>query len=152
MSLAGKLVSEIEINVAAEKYYKVFKDQPFNVPNISPKLVQQVELDEGDWDNHGHGSVKTWKYTVDGKPEVFKEKAEFDDEKFTIIMNGLQGDVFEHYKTFKIIYQAVPKGPEHSLVVLSVEYEKLDDEIPYPYKYLHAMACVTKDIEPYLKK
>ena len=64
MSLAGKLVSEIEINVAAEKYYKVFKDQPFNVPNISPKLVQQVELDEGDWDNHGHGSVKTWKYTV----------------------------------------------------------------------------------------
>lgn len=64
MSLAGKLVSQIEIKAPAEKYYQIFKDKCFHVPNISPKFIQQVELHEDDWENHGHGSIKTWNYTV----------------------------------------------------------------------------------------
>lgn len=64
MSLVGKLVSELEINASAEKYYKLFKDQAFHMPNVSPKIIQEVEVHEGDWDNHGHGSIKIWKYTV----------------------------------------------------------------------------------------
>lgn len=64
MSLIGKLVSELEINVAAEKYYRVFKEKAFHVPTISPGIFQQVEVHDGDWDDHGHGSVKTWKYTL----------------------------------------------------------------------------------------
>lgn len=65
MSLVGKLVSEIEINASAEKFYKFFKDEAFNVPKISSKIVQQVEVHEGDWDTHGHGSIKIWNYTID---------------------------------------------------------------------------------------
>lgn len=64
MSLVGKLVSEFEINAPAEKYYKVFKDQTSHVPNISPGVVQQVEVHEGDWETHDHGSIKIWNYTV----------------------------------------------------------------------------------------
>ncbi|XP_022155179.1 MLP-like protein 328 [Momordica charantia] len=151
MSLVGKLVSELEINAAAEKFYKVFKDQAFHVPNISPNFVQQVEVHEGDWDNHGHGSIKTWKYTVDGKAEVLKEKVEFNDEKMAMTVVGLEGDVFDHYKVFNATYQVVSKGPQHSLAVLTLEYEKLDDGSPYPYKYLDLMNAITKDIESHLK-
>ena len=64
MSLVGKLVSELEINIPAEKYYKVFKDQCFHVPKITPKIIQHVEIHDGDWDSHDHGSIKTWHYTV----------------------------------------------------------------------------------------
>ncbi|XP_023551289.1 MLP-like protein 329 [Cucurbita pepo subsp. pepo] len=151
MSLVGKLVSELEINAPAEKYYKVFKDQCFHVPKITPKIIQHVEIHDGDWDSHDHGSIKTWHYTVDGKSEIFKERVEFHDEKFTVVLVGLEGDVFNHYKTFKPVYQVVPKGPSHCLAVLTIEYEKLDDGSPYPYKYIDLMNGITKDIESHLK-
>ena len=87
----------------------------------------------------------------DGKPEVFKEQVEFDDEKLAVTLIGLEGDVFEHYKTFKVTYQVVPKDSEHSLAILTLEYEKLRDDTPYPYKYLHLMNKLTKDIEAHHK-
>ncbi|XP_022150050.1 MLP-like protein 328 [Momordica charantia] len=151
MSLVGKLVSELEINAPAEKYYKLFKDEAFHVPKVSPKIIQQVEVHEGDWDTHGHGSIKIWKYSVDGKDEVFKERVEFDDKNLSVTLIGLEGDVFKHYKTFNAIYKVVPKSPEHSLAVLTLEYEKLDDGSPYPYQYLDLMNGITKDIESHLK-
>lgn len=64
MSLAGKLVSELELNVSAEKYYKVFKDKVSHIPNICPSIFNKVEVHEGDWENHGHGSIKIWNYTL----------------------------------------------------------------------------------------
>ncbi|KAA0035387.1 MLP-like protein 328 [Cucumis melo var. makuwa] len=150
MSLAGKLVSELELNVSADKYYNVFKDKVCHIPNISD-IINKVEVHEGDWDNHGHGSIKIWNYTVDGKPEVFKEQVEFDDEKLAVTLIGLEGDVFEHYKTFKGTYQVVPKDSEHCLAILTLEYEKLKDDSPYPYKYLDLMNKLTKDIEAHHK-
>lgn len=186
MVLAGKLGSEIEIKAAAEKYYTFYKDKVRHLPNISPNIIQQVEVHEGSWDTHGHGSIKIWNYTVgirshillfnifmhkftlilkksssilryctissDGKPEVFKEQVEFDDENMAVTFIGLEGDVFEHYKTIKLTYKVVPKGPEHSLVIMTYEYEKLDDDTPYPYKYLDLMNNFTKDIESHLKE
>ena len=64
MSLVGKFVSELEINAPAEKYYEIFKDKVAHIPNISPTLFQNVEVHEGDWDTHGHGSIKVWNYTL----------------------------------------------------------------------------------------
>lgn len=63
MSLVGKLVSQIDIKISAEKYYKLFKHQPYHLPNVT-SIFQNVEVPEGDWDNHGHGSIKIWHYTV----------------------------------------------------------------------------------------
>ncbi|XP_022155182.1 MLP-like protein 328 [Momordica charantia] len=151
MSLVGKLVSEFEINAPAEKYYKMFKDQCFHIPNITSNHIKQVEVHEGDWDSHCHGSIKIWNYVMDGKVESFKERVEFDDEKLAVTLTGLEGDVFERYKAFKGTYQVVPKGASHSLAIHTLEYEKLDDSTPYPYKYLDLMNCLTKDIESHLK-
>lgn len=64
MSLVGKLVSQIDINIAAEKFYKLFKDQSYHIPNKVTPIFQNVEVHEGDWKDHGHGSIKVWNYTI----------------------------------------------------------------------------------------
>lgn len=62
MSLDGKFVSEFIIKASAEKVYKFFKDQASNLSNISPNIIQKVEVNEGNWDTHG--STKIWNYTI----------------------------------------------------------------------------------------
>lgn len=64
MALDGKIVSQFQIKVSAQKFYKILKDLCFHIPTISPKVINQVEIHGGDWDNHGHGSVKIWNYVV----------------------------------------------------------------------------------------
>ncbi|KAL4017104.1 hypothetical protein IC575_024778 [Cucumis melo] len=149
MSLCGKLVSELPINASAEKCYKIFKDNCKHMPNITPKFIQQVDVHDGDWDTHGHGSIKIWNYFADGKPEVLKEQVEYDDAKLKITMRGIEGSPFRDYKFFKPIFQYVPKSdnPNHCLAILTIEYEKLNDSSPYPYKYIEIMNGITKDME-----
>ncbi|XP_038892957.1 MLP-like protein 328 [Benincasa hispida] len=151
MSLPGKLVSEVEINASAEKCYKIFKDQLFHFPIISPKFIKQVDVHDGDWDTHGHGSTKSWNYHADGKVEVFKERVEFDDENLKTVLVGLDGDPFNHYEIFTPSYQFVPKGPNHCLAIITLEYKKLDDDGPNPYKYIKIMDGIIKDVESHLK-
>ena len=64
MSLSGKLVSELVINGPAERFYKVFREKCFLVPKICPNAIQEVDIHDAEWDNHDHGSIKTWYYTV----------------------------------------------------------------------------------------
>ncbi|XP_022150029.1 MLP-like protein 328, partial [Momordica charantia] len=130
-----KSVSELEINAPAEKYHEVFNNETFHVPKIFSKIIQEVEV---------HG-------VFDGKDELFKERVEFDDKNLSVSLIGLGGDVFKHYKTFNAIHKVLPKSPRHSLVVLTLEYEKLDDGSPYPYQYLDLMNGIAKDIESHLK-
>ncbi|XP_038893256.1 MLP-like protein 329 [Benincasa hispida] len=151
MALIGKLVSELEIHSNANKFYNFFKHQIFHIPSLSPKLIQKVKVHEEDWNTHAHVSTKIWIYTIDGKAEVFKERVEFDDKKLVMTLVGLEGGVFKHYKTFKLTYQIVPKEPERSLVILILEYEKLDDGSTYPYKYTDLLSNIIKDIESHLK-
>ncbi|KAL0540197.1 hypothetical protein IC582_024430 [Cucumis melo] len=151
MSLIGKLVSELEINAAAEKFYEIFKDQCFQVPNITPRCIQQVEIHGTNWDGHGHGSIKSWYYTIDGKAEVFKERVEFHDDKLLIVLDGVGGDVFKNYKSFKPAYQFVPKDRNHCQAILSIEYEKLHHGSPDPHKYIDLMIGITNDIGSHIK-
>ncbi|KGN49616.1 MLP-like protein 328 [Cucumis sativus] len=150
MALVGKLVNQIEIKTSAEKYYKLFKHHIHHLPDITP-IFQQVTVHDGDWDSHGHGSIKVWNYTVDGKAEVFKERVVYDDKNFAVTVVGIEGDVFNHYKSFQGTYQVVPKDSKHCFAVLTVEYEKLDHSCPDPNKYLVLMTNVSKDIESFLK-
>ena len=75
----------------------------------------------------------------------------YDDKNLAITVIGLGGDVFKQYKIFNGTYQVISKDPEHSLAVLTIEYEKRDPSSPYPYKYLDLMNKLTKDIEAHQK-
>ncbi|XP_062111132.1 MLP-like protein 28 [Humulus lupulus] len=147
--LKGKVEIDIDIKAPPTKFYHMFKKTAHHVPHCAGNHIQGVDVHEGDWESHG--SIKVWKYTVDGKEESFKEKVELDDENNKVTLIGIEGDVFKHYKCFKPVYHAVPKG-EGSLVKLSIEYEKLDASVPPPNKYLDMMVGITKDIDSHFEK
>ncbi|KAJ7942970.1 MLP-like protein 28 [Quillaja saponaria] len=146
MGLTGKVEREVEIKVPAQRFYNIFKKEAHHVSTASPNSIQAVHVHEGDWETHG--SIKVWKYTVDdGTSGVFKEKVELNDEELSVTLNGLEGDVMQVYKVFKPVYQAIPKDGGISVVKLSIEYEKLREEVPPPDKYVGLMFNITKDIE-----
>ncbi|KAK7836104.1 mlp-like protein 28, partial [Quercus suber] len=95
---------------------------------------------------------KSFKGTYQGKSDlVFKEKVEYDDENRSATLIGIDGDVMQEYKSFKGTYQVVPKGTG-SLAKLTIEYEKLSDDVPAPDKYITLMVNVTKGIDELIAK
>ena len=76
---------------------------------------------------------------------------ELDDVNKSVTLVGLEGDVFKEYKSIKAVFQGVPKG-EGCLAKLSIEYEKLNANVPPPNKYLNMMAHISKDIDAHIQK
>ena len=91
-------------------------------------------------------------WTTEGKSDlVFKEKVEYDDENRSATLIGIDGDVMQEYKSYKCTFQVVPKGTG-SLAKLTIEYEKLSDDVPAPDKYITLMVNVTKGIDELIAK
>ncbi|KAL5761030.1 hypothetical protein ACOSQ2_019868 [Xanthoceras sorbifolium] len=148
MSLAGKIEVDVELKASGDQFYKIFSNEVHQMPNASSK-IQAVDLHEGDWKTPG--SIKLWKYIIDGKTEIFKERVHFDDKDKCITMDGVEGHVLEKYKKYKGIFQVINKD-EGGLVKLTLEYEKhkAADEAPYPY--LDFVAGLIRDIDAHLVK
>ncbi|KAJ7954244.1 MLP-like protein 28 [Quillaja saponaria] len=145
MALHGKFEDEMEINMPASKFYNIWKNEGHHVPTAAPNRIHAVHVHEGDWG--AAGSIKIWKYTVDGTTEVFKEKLEFDDETKSVSFVGLEGDVMKDYKVLKPKYQCISKGEGSCLLKMTLEYERASENIPTPDKYKRFMADLAKDIE-----
>ena len=62
-NLKGKVETEIELKCSADQYYDIWKT-PHHVPHAAGDHIQGVDMHEGDWDSHGHGSIKIWQYTA----------------------------------------------------------------------------------------
>ncbi|KAL5763272.1 hypothetical protein ACOSP7_019536 [Xanthoceras sorbifolium] len=121
MSLAGKVEVDVELKASGDH------------------KIQAVDLHEGDWETPG--SIKLWKYIIDGKTEIFKERVHFDDKDKCITMDG----------KYKVIFQVLNKD-EGGLVKLSLEYEKHKATDEPPYQYLDFVAGLIKDIDAHLVK
>ncbi|GAV67493.1 Bet_v_1 domain-containing protein [Cephalotus follicularis] len=149
--MALRVETEVELKSPPEKLYKLVQKEAHLWPAASPNNLQAVELHEGDWETHG--SVKLWSYTFEGKTETFKERIELDDENLKVTLVGVDGDVFQYYKSYKVIFHYVPKG-EGSLANLALEYEKLREDVPDDLikKYLDLIVSCTKDKDAYLLK
>ncbi|KAI9079826.1 hypothetical protein K1719_038236 [Acacia pycnantha] len=123
-----------------EKIFNLLKSQNQKIPNATDK-ISDIEVLNGDWVTPG--SVKLWKYTLDGKEEVFKERVEVDEENKTITYTALGGNVMELYKSYRFIVKAEMNGT----FKLRIEYEKINEEVPPPHKYLHFCLNLLKEIE-----
>ncbi|KAG6714168.1 hypothetical protein I3843_05G174400 [Carya illinoinensis] len=131
MALKGKLETEIEIKSTADKFYNIFRSTTHHFPKATPNIIQAVEVHEGDWDTHG--SIKFWNYTI-------------------VTLVGIEGDVMNYFQSFKGTFEATPNG-NGSLVKLTLEYEKLKEEVPAPIKYHNMMVTMTKEyIDAFLVK
>ncbi|KAJ4833369.1 hypothetical protein Tsubulata_045570, partial [Turnera subulata] len=104
--------------------------------------LHSVELHEGDWESD---HIKFWEYSVGGKRETFKEKVEVDEANMTVKLIGLEGDPMKIYKVFNPMYKVEPKG-QGTLATLSIEYEKVNENVPNPDNYVDFMVSHFKEI------
>lgn len=88
---------------------------------------------------------------AEGEVEIMKEKVEVDEEKKLVTLTVLEGHCLNLYKSYKIIFQVIPKI-EGSSVKITVEYEKLNENIPPPNKYLQLIVNILKDLDAHLLK
>lgn len=89
---------------------------------------------------------------IEGEVGTFKEKIELDDVNKAIILNGLEGDVFQYYNSFKPVYQFTQKNDGSSIAKVSIEYEKLSEEVADPNKYIRLMTNIVKDLDAHFIK
>ncbi|XP_075658835.1 MLP-like protein 43 [Castanea sativa] len=118
-ALMGKLEAEVDYNSSADKFYNI-SSQSYHIANASD-TVREAEVHD-DWETTG--SVRIWKFTVDGNVENFKDKVEIDDENKMVL----------------------PKS-EGGSVKVTLEYEKLNENVPPPTKYLDLIVNIINDID-----
>ncbi|KAI3973758.1 hypothetical protein MKX01_031178 [Papaver californicum] len=115
--LVGKLVTEMEVNYNADRYYQVFKHHE-DVPKAIPHIYRSMRVLEG----HGmtSGCIKEWCYIHEGKTMILKERTTYNDETRTICHSVVGGDIANDYKTFNatLLVKGKPR-PHVSRVVAS---------------------------------
>ncbi|KAI5677874.1 hypothetical protein M9H77_08824 [Catharanthus roseus] len=112
---------------------------------MSPNNVHGVDLHDGEWG--AVGSAQYWKYNHDGKKRVTKAIVEaIDDEKKSVTFKVVEGYLLELYKSFRNTVQVDTKG-ENNLVTWTMEYEKLNENVPEPNTLMDLCLSMTKDIE-----
>ncbi|GAV80646.1 Bet_v_1 domain-containing protein [Cephalotus follicularis] len=148
MTLYGKLETDVEIKVPADKFHELFSSRPHHVSRASPHIVQACKLHEGDYGKPGR--IVIWSYVHDGKAKTAKELIEaIDEEKNSITFRVLEGDILDEYKSFVVTFQVTPNDTGN-VVHWTFEYEKLSEEVAHPETLLQLAVDVSKDIEAHL--
>lgn len=103
---------------------------------------------------HEHGAL-TDSYpsfeTTEGNVETLKEKVEIDEANKKVTLTALEGHCLDLYRTYKVIFQIVPKS-EGGSVKVTIEYEKLNENVPPPTKYIDFIVNLFKDIDAHALK
>ncbi|XP_015578972.2 MLP-like protein 328 [Ricinus communis] len=142
--IKGQLESEVELKATAEQFFSFWKGQIHQAPNHTPSNIQAVHVHEGDWETSG--SIWIFHYTIEGKPGIFKERVEVDEDNKIVKFIGLEGDVFKIYKVYNGIWHIKPKSQGCSAKLI-LEYEKLNPSVPAPHIYMDFMIRITKEID-----
>ncbi|MED6107770.1 hypothetical protein PIB30_017262 [Stylosanthes scabra] len=151
MALNGKLSVETPIQTPAAKYFDIFITQFHNFHSICEK-VHEAEIHEGD-DWHVTDSVKNWTLVVDGKPIKLKEKMEnIEKENKSITYKFFDGDISKNYKVFNIFFQVIEKNDGNTSAKITVDYEKINENVEAPYGFMEFFDKSLKDIDSHLIK
>ncbi|KAJ4889678.1 Polyketide cyclase/dehydrase and lipid transport superfamily protein [Raphanus sativus] len=149
-SLHGEVEADVEIRAPAKKFFHMFAVRPQDVSKASPETVQGCRVQGGEMGRVG--TLITWNYVLDGKPNVAKERIEAVDPKKNMIkLKVIEGDVTEEFKSFLITIQVTPKkeGPG-GVVKLKMTYERIDENVAHPETLLQTGIELFKDIDEML--
>lgn len=139
----GKLVSEIGVKWEGD-LFRLFQF-PYQLSDITPHLIQSVDLLSGTWGTVG--SVIRWTYTQDGVKSTSKEMIEaIDEQKKSITFKVMEGDPIKSYKSFKIITEVESNGADNVLT-WSLEYEKQNGGVPHPTAFMDSLLVFSKEVE-----
>ncbi|KAJ9153086.1 hypothetical protein P3X46_026570 [Hevea brasiliensis] len=147
MAQIEKLGVQTQIKSSGDKFYENLRSKAYLIPKICPEIVKDIQVLQGDWETMG--SVRLWTY-VAGNCEKLKETVEaVDDKTRSITFKMLEGEIVNYYKTYKPTLQVTTMG-QVTLAKWTVEYEKNDEHIPPPHRYLELLHNLNKAIDAYL--
>ncbi|KAL2330798.1 hypothetical protein Fmac_018379 [Flemingia macrophylla] len=145
-----KVETNVHIEASADQFYDVFCNKTHLIANIFPEKIHSVEIHKGEWGTEG--SIISWNYLHEGKPCVCTEVVEgIERENNKVNFKVIEGDLLEHYTSFKFILQVTPKE-KGSIVHWVVEYEKAKDGIPEPHFMLQIVVEESQKLDAYLTK
>ncbi|KAK7390592.1 hypothetical protein VNO78_25901 [Psophocarpus tetragonolobus] len=143
-----KLETRVPIEASAEKLFDIFCNKTHTIANIFPEKIQAVEIHEGEWG--AERSVISWNYINDGKTCVAKEVVEgIDKENNKMTFKVIEGDLLQHYNSFKFKLQVSPKE-KGSVVHWELEYEKKNYSISDPHTTLELVVEEANQVDAYL--
>ncbi|KAI3910427.1 hypothetical protein MKX01_034821 [Papaver californicum] len=148
MAPLHKLGFETEITCSADKYFGMFSHSVTQLPKFVPNFYKSVEVIEGD--ETSVGSISLWKCDIEGKEVLAKKRLTmFNKEKRSITYEVIEGELTNNYKAISVKLDVVPNqgaAGNASLVTWSLEFEKVNEDIPNPTVYIHALKLITKEL------
>ena len=88
----------------------------------------------------------------DGKPEVFKERREIDDEKKAVTFRGLEGHVMEQLKVYDVVFEFIPQSEDGCVCKITMIWEKRNDDFPEPSNYMKFVKSMAADMDHHVIK
>ncbi|CAI9275957.1 unnamed protein product [Lactuca saligna] len=144
MALSTK-TNQVKIKSDCDAFHQLWKANPNQVPTLTPTYIQNCQVHEGEVGNLGCCLV--WNYFHDGKDRVGKTiTTDFNEGKKSVTFKVVEGDLMDLYKTF-VIHIQVDKDGSDNIVTWTVEYEKLNPNVPDPDTLMEFYEKVTRDIE-----
>jgi len=75
-----------------------------------------------------------------------------DEANKTITYKLFNGDIDQHFKVFKFIFQAIDKNSGGAIIKWTIEYERVSEDVDPPYGYVEYLHKSTRDIDAHLLK
>ncbi|KAK8959386.1 MLP-like protein 423 [Platanthera guangdongensis] len=150
--MATKIEVEVEVNSPADQFWEAIRDSTNLFPKIFSQQYKSIEIIEGD--GKSAGSIRLISY-AEGIPFVkfAKEKIEVVDlEKKLVTYSVIDGEILSYYKSFSPTLAVASKGDGGSVVTWSVEYEKLNEDVPEADIIKELALQTIKELDSYLLK
>uniref|UniRef100_A0A7C9ATC1 Bet v I/Major latex protein domain-containing protein n=1 Tax=Opuntia streptacantha TaxID=393608 RepID=A0A7C9ATC1_OPUST len=144
MGIRFKLEAEVDIKSSGDLFHELLLYQLHEIPNISPEKFHAFDLHEGQFDKTG--SIFYVHYTLGGKKRVAKDIIEVVEGDKLIRYKVIEGDLLDDYQSMTIGFHVIPKG-EVTTVKVILEFEKKQDDGPYPTELMDFLIAMVKDIE-----
>ncbi|KAF8109970.1 hypothetical protein N665_0089s0088 [Sinapis alba] len=149
-SLQGEAEVDVEIKAPATKFFHMLAVRPQDISKASPEIVQECSVQGGEMARVG--SLMTWNYVLDGKPNVVKQRIEAVDSKKNMIkLKVIEGDITKEFKSFVVTMQVTPKqGGPGGVAKLNLKYERIDENVTHPETLVQTTVKMFKDMDEML--
>ncbi|KAF8109973.1 hypothetical protein N665_0089s0091 [Sinapis alba] len=149
-SLQGELEVDVEIKAPPTKFYHMLT-APQDLTKATPEFLQGYSVKEGEVGRVG--SLITWNYVHDGKPQVVTERIEaMDPKKNMIQFREIDGDLMKEFRSFLFTVHVTPKqgGRPGGVVKWHIAYERIDENVAHPETLLQLCVKMSKDMDEML--
>ncbi len=138
-------------------FYK-FQELKYNISNFKNQNKRRVNFKDQTYIVAFFFWLETMPYFLElllklqrEMSRITRRRSKQTNENKSVTLTALDGHALNIYKNYKAINQIVPKS-EGDSVKVTLEYEKLNENVPPPTKYLDFIVDVFEVIDAHLLK